>query len=150
MRNLTLATSVALLTTTGIAHSGGLAPAVEEKAPLVVTPVEPGSSASPYLVPLLLLGLVAAANSASGSGSSSSGSTVQGSDERLKTDIVRVGAAHNGLPLYHFRYIGDDTVREGVMAQDVLNHTPSAVVMMESGFMGVDYGALGLSMRVVD
>ncbi|WP_243612421.1 tail fiber domain-containing protein [Shimia aestuarii] len=72
------------------------------------------------------------------------------SDERLKTDIDRVGTAANGLPLYHFRYKGHPQVFEGVMAQDVLAHTPDAVLTMPGGYLAVDYGMLGLSMTRVD
>jgi hypothetical protein len=43
----------------------------------------------------------------------------QASDMRLKTDICKVGTTVYGLPLYHFRYKGQETVYEGVMAQDV-------------------------------
>jgi len=71
------------------------------------------------------------------------------SDARLKTDITRVGTADNGLPLYHFRYVGQDQLWEGVMAQDVLSHTPGAVVDL-GGYYGVNYDMLGLQMRAVD
>jgi hypothetical protein len=72
------------------------------------------------------------------------------SDERLKTDIDRIGTAANGLPLYHFRYKGHPQVFQGVMAQDVLTHTPEAVQAMPGGYLAVDYGMLGLSMTRVD
>ncbi|MCB1842563.1 MAG: hypothetical protein KDI09_06335, partial [Halioglobus sp.] len=71
------------------------------------------------------------------------------SDVRLKTDITVVGRADNGLPLYHFRYIGGQTLYEGVMAQDVLDYMPAAVVPMEDGFLAVNYQMLGLRMQVV-
>tara|TARA_R110002049_G_scaffold42272_3_gene126202 strand:+ start:202 stop:987 length:786 start_codon:yes stop_codon:yes gene_type:complete len=73
----------------------------------------------------------------------------QASDLRLKADIVRVGATANGLPLYEFRYLNDDTRYRGVMAQDVLRHTPEAVVTMDNGYMAVRYDLLGLEMSVV-
>ena len=82
--------------------------------------------------------------------SSSSAPAPLPSDERLKTDIDRVGTAANGLPLYHFRYKGHPQVFEGVMAQDVLAHTPDAVQTMPGGYLAVDYGMLGLSMTRVD
>lgn len=71
------------------------------------------------------------------------------SDRRLKTDIQQIGITHNALPLYRYRYRGEDAVYEGVMAQDVLQHTPSAVVLGSDGFYAVDYSALGLTMRRV-
>jgi len=68
------------------------------------------------------------------------------SDVRAKTDITRVGYADNGLPLYEFRYVGGATRYRGVMAQDVLQHTPDAVVTLPNGYLGVNYGMLGLKM----
>lgn len=71
------------------------------------------------------------------------------SDRRLKEDVVRVGTAPNGLPLYHFRYIGRSEVYEGVMAQDVMQRFPDAVVTRDDGYLVVYYGALGMQMRQV-
>lgn len=71
------------------------------------------------------------------------------SDRRLKTDVRQVGITHNALPLYEFRYRGRPGVYRGVMAQDVLKHTPEAVVLQPSGYYAVDYGALGLTMERV-
>jgi hypothetical protein len=71
------------------------------------------------------------------------------SDARLKTDVKFIGRAENGLPLYEFRYIGGTTRYRGVMAQDVLQHTPDAVVTLPNGYLGVDYGMLGLRMMRV-
>lgn len=73
------------------------------------------------LAPLLFVAFVLTAIAAGASGA------VVISDARLKTGITRVGTAENGLPLYHFRYLGQSQVWEGVMAQDVLAHTPEAV-----------------------
>jgi hypothetical protein len=71
------------------------------------------------------------------------------SDRRLKENIERVGTAANGLPLYAFDYIGKPGRYVGVMAQDVLNHTPSAVVMEADGYYAVHYDVLGLRMERV-
>jgi hypothetical protein len=71
------------------------------------------------------------------------------SDVLLKTDIKFVGRAENGLPLYEFRYIGGTSRYRGVMAQDVLLHMPEAVVTLPNGYLGVDYGMLGLRMTRV-
>jgi hypothetical protein len=49
------------------------------------------------------------------------------SDERLKTDIKRVGTLDNGLPVYTFRYRGTSKIQMGVMAQDVEQVKPDAV-----------------------
>jgi hypothetical protein len=63
------------------------------------------------------------------------------SDVRLKTDIEPIGkrGEHNW---YRYRYVWDEpgTVREGVMAQEVM-HT-GAVSVHPSGYLQVNYGAL--------
>jgi hypothetical protein len=71
------------------------------------------------------------------------------SDVRLKTDIEKVGVAANGLPLYTFRYLWSDQVYRGVMAQDVLEVFPEAVVTRSDGYMAVRYDMLGLEMTKV-
>lgn len=95
------------------------------------------------LAPLLFVAFVVAAMAAT----AGAGAVI--SDARLKTGVTRVGTADNGLPLYHFRYLGQSQVWEGVMAQDVLAHSPDAVSEM-GGYYRVDYGQLGLDMRAVD
>lgn len=65
--------------------------------------------------------------------------TIPFSDARLKENIRRIGTAHNGLPIYSFRYRGDTMTQTGLMAQDVLHVKPDAVVTMPNGFMAVDY-----------
>ena len=69
------------------------------------------------------------------------------SDLRLKTDVRRIGTAAHGLPLYTFRYIGQDGLYEGVMAQDVLEVMPAAVSLGEDGHYRVDYALLGIPFR---
>ena len=54
--------------------------------------------------------------------------------------------AHN-LPLYAFRYIGNDDQYEGVMAQDVLKVMPAAVIVGEDGYYRVNYEMLGIELR---
>ena len=61
------------------------------------------------------------------------------SDRRLKTDIVRVGTLDNGLPVYSYRLKGEDHFQIGVMAQEVAEVRPEAIVRDSSGFMKVDY-----------
>jgi hypothetical protein len=69
------------------------------------------------------------------------------SDIRLKTDIRQVGTTAHNLPLYTFRYLGEDDRYEGVMAQDVLKVMPSAVSVGENGYYRVHYDMLGIKMR---
>ena len=74
------------------------------------------------------------------------------SDMRLKRDIVELVTLENGIKLYSFRYLWEDTVYVGVMAQDLLEHESykDAVVMKESGFYAVHYERLGLQMITLE
>lgn len=72
----------------------------------------------------------------------------QTSDRRLKVNIEAVGQdARTGLTLYEFAYSDYPDERwRGVMADEVLLVMPEAVETGESGYMTVDYGALGIEM----
>lgn len=48
-------------------------------------------------------------------------------DHNAKEDIKEVGTLHNGLPVYTFRYKGEDKLHMNVMAQDVEKFRPEAV-----------------------
>ena len=72
-----------------------------------------------------------------------------GSDLRLKEDVRCVGTTVFGLPLYHFKYVGQPETYEGVMAHEVLQVMPDAVSRGADGYYRVNYGALGTSMRRV-
>lgn len=136
----TLAASLALGTLAGPALSGSIADPVVDAEVIIQ---QSASSVSHHLLPPALFVAFMAASIILGP------TTVAISDARLKTDIKHVGTAGNGLPLYHFRYAGQSQTYEGVMAQDVLTHTPEAVVDL-GGYYGVNYGMLGLEMRAVD
>lgn len=69
------------------------------------------------------------------------------SDLRLKEDVRQVGTTADGLPLYTFRYRGQEGVYEGVMAQDVLAVRPDAVLTGADGYYLVDYDRLGVTFR---
>jgi hypothetical protein len=103
---------------------------------------EAAGTSGGFLVPLLLLVLIAAAVAGNDS-------SIAASDERLKTDIRHVGFTSSGLPLYRYRYKGLPQVYEGVMAQDVLRVRPDAVSTIGFGYLGVDYGKLGLTLKTV-
>lgn len=64
------------------------------------------------------------------------------SDRRVKTDIRRVGETDGGHAVYLFRYKGHPTVHMGVMAQEVRERQPGAVVERSDGMLAVDYGQL--------
>jgi hypothetical protein len=72
------------------------------------------------------------------------------SDIRLKFDIAQVGLLDNGIKLYRFRYIWSDQVYVGVMAQQVAEIRPDAVVMAPNGYLAVYYDKLGLKMETWD
>ncbi len=61
------------------------------------------------------------------------------SDRRLKENIRRVGTLASGLATYAFNYIGDAAQQFGVMAQEVLNVRPDAVLVDKNGYLMVDY-----------
>lgn len=62
------------------------------------------------------------------------------SDRRLKRDITKLGK-WRGFNLYRFKYLWDDIIHMGVMAQEVEKSRPDAVVQV-GGFKAVNYGAL--------
>ncbi|MGX9441002.1 hypothetical protein ACWX0K_00375 [Nitrobacteraceae bacterium UC4446_H13] len=51
----------------------------------------------------------------------------------------------DGFQLYRYRYIGDDTVYVGVMAQDIARQMPAAVSVADDGYLQVNYGLLGIT-----
>jgi len=67
------------------------------------------------------------------------------SDRRLKKDVQEIGKTDSGLPLYLFRYLWDnenESPRVGVMAQDVLEVMPDAVMTRPDGYLMVDYARI--------
>lgn len=73
------------------------------------------------------------------------------SDIRLKENIEEVGVdPRTNLNLYHFNYIDDPHTRwQGVMAHEVEEHYPEAVIEASNGYKMVNYDALGISMKKV-
>jgi len=71
------------------------------------------------------------------------------SDERLKENIKHVGNK-KGHNIYEFNYKDKPDVRyRGVMAQEVRDINPSAVVEEDNGFLAVYYDKIGLKMECV-
>jgi hypothetical protein len=70
------------------------------------------------------------------------------SDERLKTNIEKVGSLENGVNLYSYNYKDGYDLPEGrqigVIAQEVEAVMPEAVVEMDNGFKAVNYAMLGV------
>lgn len=63
----------------------------------------------------------------------------QPSDRRLKRNIVQIGTRPDGLAVYEFEYVWGGGRRTGLMAQEVRELYPEAVVEMVGGFLAVDY-----------
>ena len=57
----------------------------------------------------------------------------------MKEDIEKVGELTDGQPVYKYRYIGDNVIQIGLMAQDVEKTRPDAVTEV-GGYKAVDYG----------
>lgn len=67
------------------------------------------------------------------------------SDARVKSDISPpIGETYDGVPIRSFRFRGDGEPRVGVIAQEVEQINPDAVVEGPAGLKMVDYRALGL------
>lgn len=72
------------------------------------------------------------------------------SDARLKTNIRLIELRPDGIGRYLFNYRGQPTVYQGVLAQEVVVVHPEAVMLdPNSGFMMVDYAAIGEQMMEV-
>jgi hypothetical protein len=69
------------------------------------------------------------------------------SDARLKRDIVLLGRLPNGLNIYRFRYVGQNQLYVGVMAQEVAAIVPNAVARGNDGYLQVNYDRLGLRLE---
>lgn len=140
MRKLLLCGTATFALTVGAAQAGGLGEPVMEPE---VVEAATSSSSSGLIVPFLLLLLIIAASSGNGSGG------IAASDARAKTDIEWVGMARGNIPLYQYRYKGSQVRFEGVMAQDILQIQPDAVLHGSTGLMAVDYAKLGLRLKIV-
>jgi polysaccharide export outer membrane protein len=69
------------------------------------------------------------------------------SDARVKQDITPIAERENGLRLYRYRYAWSDTFYVGVLAQEVLEVAPNAVLRGADGYLRVDYARLGLRLQ---
>jgi hypothetical protein len=96
--------------------------------------------AYPFQVAQFLANIAEGTGALSGSNTTTTQPMSFFSDRRLKHDIKHVGTADNGLPIYKFKYKGDDTEQThiGFMAQDVEKVHPEAVGL-SGGYKTVDY-----------
>ena len=70
-------------------------------------------------------------------------STIKWSDRRLKHLVKKIGTHRLGVPLYEFSYLCSEKRHVGVMADELLEVMPAAVVIdANSGFMRVNYGLI--------
>ncbi|HEX4716452.1 MAG TPA: tail fiber domain-containing protein, partial [Ktedonobacteraceae bacterium] len=67
------------------------------------------------------------------------GAAIGLSDRRLKYNIHHVGYLNNGIPTYVFSFLGSKLREFGVMADEVINILPDAVIANDNGYMMVDY-----------
>jgi hypothetical protein len=86
-------------------------------------------------------------------GTSSGSSTQMGlgfniSDSRLKREVRLLGK-RGEFKIYSFKYLDSDTDYVGVMAQDLLETHPDAVVEHEGYYM-VDYRVVGFPMTTLE
>jgi Chaperone of endosialidase len=72
------------------------------------------------------------------------------SDRRLKRDIIELSRLGNGIGLYRYRYSWSDQLYVGVMAQEVAEIVPDAVLRGADGYLRVDYVRLGLKLQTWD
>src|SRR5438874_8937253 len=72
---------------------------------------------------------------------------VRRSDMMLKHDISLLGHLDNGLGFYRFSYNGSDKAYVGVIAQEVQELRPDAVMRGRDGYLRVYYDKLGLKFR---
>ena len=71
------------------------------------------------------------------------------SDRRLKRDISKVGALDSDINLYRYRYLWSDEEYVGVMAQELRETRPEAVIESVDGLLAVDYAAIGTSLQTM-
>ena len=80
-----------------------------------------------------------------GGGRGGGGGGGRRSDIRLKHDIVLLGYFDNGLGFYRFSYNGSNKAYVGVLAQEVQQLDPKAVIRGPDGYLRVYYNKLGLT-----
>jgi hypothetical protein len=69
------------------------------------------------------------------------------SDITVKHDIVLLGRLANGLGYYRFSYNGSDRAYVGVLAQEVQQVMPQAVVRDRNGYLRVYYDEIGVKFQ---
>jgi hypothetical protein len=68
------------------------------------------------------------------------------SDERLKEDIEKIGESKSGINIYTFRYKDKPEVFQGVIAQEIQEINPEAVIEKD-GFLAVNYDLIDVEFK---
>ena len=102
----------------------------------------------PFQVAQFLANIAMGTGALSGSTTTTTQPAQIWSDRRLKHDIKKIGEADNGLPIYTFKYKGDENQQThvGFMADEVEKKNPDAVGLDPSGYKTVDYDKAAQSM----
>lgn len=80
-----------------------------------------------------------------GAGSGGGGAAAT-SDRRLKQNIVKVGKSPSGINIYEFEYRKNPKHRfRGVIAQELLDNFPKAVIKDDEGMLSVDYSLIDVN-----
>jgi hypothetical protein len=110
------------------------------------------AAVTPPVVALMLSASGKARATGTTSGATTTTATVPTaiSDIRLKRDVVEVDRLDNGVGLYRYRYQWSDQTYVGVMAQEVAQVVPDAIMQGGDGYLRVDYGRLGLRLMTWD
>jgi len=97
--------------------------------------------AYPFQVAQFLANIAMGTGALSGSTTTTTQPSSFWSDRRLKEDIQRIGHTDDGLPIYKYKYKGDDAHQThiGFMADEVEQHKPEAVGVAGNGYKYVDY-----------
>jgi hypothetical protein len=85
-----------------------------------------------------------------GGGGGGRGGGGRRSDIMLKHDITLLGHLDNGLGFYRFSYNGSDKAYVGVIAQEVQQVMPQAVVRGRDGYLRVFYDEVGLKFETYE
>lgn len=75
------------------------------------------------------------------------------SDKRLKENIELIGRSTSGIPIYEFDYRDKEYGPfryKGVMAQDLLDINPEAIITATDGIMSVDYDQIDVNFERVN
>jgi len=102
---------------------------------------------APVVASFAMSGLTVERAAAQSNGTVTGSGALMKSDRRLKKDVTRVAVHPAGFGIYRFKYLWSDVQYRGVIAQEVLQVIPEAVVRGDDGLLRVDYAAIGMQME---